>query len=74
MSKKKSMPNIYHGYALNGENAFMIAEFLESVVRMLWREYGDDMADFQGRVFPDQPPSFYAQIYCNTKVDDKTNF
>ena len=42
----------------------MTAEFLETVIQMLWREFGDDMADFQGRVFPDDPPSPYASIYC----------
>ena len=55
MSKQKPLLYINHTRPLKGEHAFMTAEFLESVVRMLWREFGDDMADYQGRVFPDDP-------------------
>jgi hypothetical protein len=55
MKKRKPSLHIYHSRPLTGEHAFMTAELLESIVRMLWRELGDDMADFQGRVFPDDP-------------------
>lgn len=72
MSKKKPLLYIYHARPIKGEHAFMTAEFLESVVSMLWREFGDDMADFQGRVFPDDPPSPYKFLYCRrcTRDDD----
>ena len=72
MSERKPLLYIHHARPLNGEHAFMTAEFLESVVRMLWREFGDDMADFQGRVFPDDPTSQYERIYCkrSTEHDD----
>jgi len=62
---KKPILYIHHARPLNGEHAFMTADFLESVVRMLWREFGDDMADFRGRVFPDDFQSPFEQIYCN---------
>jgi hypothetical protein len=55
MKKTKPLFSIYYSRPLTGEQAFMTAELLESVVRTLWREFGDDMADFQGRVFPDDP-------------------
>lgn len=72
MNRKKPLLHIYHARPMKGEHAFMTAEFLESIVSMLWREFGDDMADFQGRVFPDDPTSPYARIYCNrrTQHDD----
>lgn len=53
---------------LTGEQAYMAAMALEGMVHALWRTYGDDMADFQGRVFPDEP-SPYGAIYC-TKADE----
>lgn len=68
MSERKPILYIHHARPLKGEHAFMTAEFLESVVRMLWREFGDDMADFQGRVFPDDPPSSYACVYCSRRT------
>ena len=43
-------------HLLTGEQAYMTAFALEQVVNAIWREHGDDMADFQGRVFPDGPP------------------
>lgn len=55
MSKTKPLFSVHYSRPLTGEQAFMTAELLESVVRTLWREFGDDMADFQGRVFPDDP-------------------
>lgn len=62
--KKKPILYVHHARPLTGEYAFMTAEFLESIVHMLWREFGDDMADFQGRVFPDDPTSQYEYLYC----------
>jgi hypothetical protein len=41
---------------LTGEHAYMVAFTLDQIVNAIWHEYGDDMADFQGRVFPDGPP------------------
>jgi len=67
MSQRKRLLYIHHARPLKGEHAFMTAEFLESVVQMLWREFGDDMADFQGRVFPDDPPSSYEHVYRKSR-------
>ena len=55
MRKTKPLFSFHYSRPLTGEQAFMTAEFLENIVRMIWREFGDDMADFQGRVFPDDP-------------------
>ena len=74
MQKRKPILYIYQALPLNGEIAFMIAYFLESLVHMLWREFGDDMADFQGRVFPDDPPSQYEAIYCKKRRSDDDDF
>ncbi len=65
---QKSNPILYllFPHRLTGEQAFMTALFLESIVRSLWRVYGDDMADFQGRVFPDDPWP-WADAYCKQK-------
>ena len=62
---RKSNPTMYMYFPFNltGEQAFLSALILESAVRALWREYGDDMAAFQGRVFPDMP-SPLAEGYC----------
>ncbi len=70
MKKRKPLLYVYHPRELNGEHAFLIADFLESVLNMLWREFGDDMADFQGRVFPDSPPSIFEPLYCKKCLSD----
>ena len=41
---------------LTGEQAYMTAFALEQIVTAIWHEYGDNMADFKGRVFPDGSP------------------
>ena len=74
MKRRKPTLYTYHARPLNGESAFMIADFLESVVHMLWREFGDDMADFQGRAFPDDPPSQYEANYCKKRRSDDDHF
>lgn len=40
---------------MTGEQAYLLAKILEETVTAIWRAHGDDMADFQGRVFPDEP-------------------
>lgn len=75
MIKRGPLLYIDHARPLNGELAFMMAEFLESIVRMLWREFGDDMADFQGRVFPDDPTSQCGCVSCNRPAqNDEEHF
>jgi hypothetical protein len=45
-----------HLPSLTGEQAYLLAGLLERAVSAIWRAHGDDMADFQGRAFPDAPP------------------
>lgn len=74
MHKSNPILYLYFPHQLTGEQAFMSAMILESMVRALWREYGDDMADFQGRVFPDDP-SPLAEIYCTPgNSNDESDF
>lgn len=40
---------------LTGEQAYLLAQILEQTIKSIWRTHGDDMADFQGRVFHDEP-------------------
>ena len=59
---------------LSGEQAYFLAETLEGITSAIWRKYGDDMANFQGRVFPDKPspPGSVAKCDCpdrGTKID-----
>jgi len=55
MKRKPRRHAQIHLPPLNGEQAFLLAEALERAVRAIWRAHGDDMADFQARVFPDAP-------------------
>jgi hypothetical protein len=41
---------------LTGEHAYFLACVLERAVSAIGRAHGDDIADFQGRAFPDAPP------------------
>lgn len=45
---------------LTGEQAYMTVISLHKTIMTLWRFYGDEMADFEARVFPDDPPSLYS--------------
>ena len=74
MRKPNPTMYMYFPHHLTGEQAFLSALILESAVRALWREYGDDMAAFQGRVFPDDP-SPLADGYCTRRApNDESNF
>ena len=42
----------------HGESAYMAALMLQQMINALWRAYGDQMADFEARVFPDVPSPF----------------
>lgn len=71
MRKTKPLFSFHYSRPLTGEQAFMTAEFLESIVRMIWREFGDDMADFQGRVFPDDPTQVCGCYSKRRQTDDE---
>jgi hypothetical protein len=45
-----------HLPSLTGEQAFLLAALLDRAVAAIWRAHGDDIADFQGRAFPDDVP------------------
>lgn len=56
---------------LSGENAYITARVLESVLSAIWRAHGDAMADFQGRAFPDDGCySCHRCAYNYEKSDD----
>ncbi len=74
MNKKRTLIFFDHHRRLTGEHAFIMAEFLETIVMSLWRELGDDMAQFQGRVFPDEDPSPYTQVFTHRKLRDDDDF
>lgn len=40
---------------MTGEQAYLLSRLLDEITLALWGAYGDDMADFQGRAFPDEP-------------------
>jgi hypothetical protein len=42
-----------HLPALDPDEAVLVVELLERVIRGIWRAHGDAMADFLGRVDPD---------------------
>jgi hypothetical protein len=54
---------------LNGEQAYITARMLESLIRALWYAHGDAMADFQGRAFPDDD-CCYSSLYGPLPDDD----
>lgn len=45
-----------HLPSLTGEQAYLLARLLDRAVSAIWRAHGDDMAEFQGRAFPDATP------------------
>jgi len=63
MTKKSSAVYLFMRHQLTGEQAYMAVMMLESLVHALWRTHGDDMVNFQGRVFPDDPQPYEA-MYC----------
>jgi hypothetical protein len=59
-----------HLPSLTGEQAFLLAGLLERAVSAIWRAHGDDMAEFQGRAFPDDPPPRDALGVEDTSPDE----
>ena len=55
MSARKTHARI-HLPPLTAEQAWLLVKLLERTASAIWRAHGDAMADFQGRVFPDEPP------------------
>ena len=64
-----------HLPSLTGEQAYLLAGLLERAVSAIWRAHGEDMADFQGRAFPDAPPpSDAVDVIDNGKADEDDLF
>jgi hypothetical protein len=40
---------------MSTEQAYILAEIFELADQAIWKEFGDAMADYQGRVHPDVP-------------------
>ena len=59
---------------LTGEQAFLLVRILERAEAAICRAHGDDMADFQGRVFPDEPPPADAVTLVDRDADDNDIF
>jgi hypothetical protein len=60
-----------HLPSLTGEQAYFLVAVLERALAAIWRAHGDDIADFQGRVFPDAPPPPDAvDVIDNRNLDD----
>lgn len=74
MHKQNPTLHLSFPHQLTGEQAYMSALILESMARALWLEYGDDMAGFQGRVFPDDPSSWAVADRVPPESDDESTF
>lgn len=55
---------------LSGEQAYLLAFILEKAAMAIWNLHGDAMADFQGRVFPDEPPPYGSSEQYDCPEDD----
>jgi len=58
---------------LTGEQAFFIASTINVFYQAIWQEYGDAMADFEARVFPDHSPFDPPPPYPEHPDDHLTN-
>lgn len=63
-----------HLPALNGQEAYLLVAILQRAVCAIWRAHGDDMADFQGRAFPDAPPPSDAVDVVDCVGEDDVDF
>jgi hypothetical protein len=59
---------------LTGQEAYLLVAALERAVSAIWRAHGDDMADFQGRAFPDEPPPPDAVDVADRDGNDDLDF
>ena len=57
---------------LSGEQAYLLALILKEAAKVIWEVYGDAMADFQGRAFPDEPSPYGSstEYDCNESDAD----
>lgn len=60
--------------SLTGEQAYWIAETIDGIALAIWCKYGDAMADYQGRVHPDMPPSKEAKPVCDNPGGGDVSF
>ena len=48
---------------LDPEQAWTVVIVLDRIINTIWRNHGDAMADYQGRVWPDLPPPPDAEVH-----------
>jgi hypothetical protein len=49
---------------------YHVVDVLETIIAAICDAYGDDMADYQGRVFPDRPPPSDAEDFVDSPSSD----
>ena len=54
---------------LDPEQAWTVVIVLERIINTIWRTYGDAMADYQGRVWPDLPAPAGAELHRRTPLN-----
>ena len=59
---------------MDAERAYFVVKILDRIVEAIWRAHGDAIADFQGRVFPDEPPPSDAVELRDNLADDDPDF
>lgn len=61
---------------LDAEQAWSVVIVLERIINTIWRTYGDAMADYQARVWPNLPAPADAELHRRTtlKAHDDQDF
>ena len=55
---------------MTGEQAYLLSRLLDEITLAPWGAYGDDMANFQGRAFPDEPSPPDSVTKCDCPASD----
>lgn len=67
MTKRKSIEILLP--PMTGKQAHLVAIFFDNALRLIWDTYGDDIAEFEGRVFPDGPPPIEEYLENHPDLD-----
>jgi hypothetical protein len=67
MTKRKTLEIVLP--PMTGKQAYLVGLFFDNALRLIWDTYGDDMADYEGRVFPDDPPSIEDFMETDPDID-----
>lgn len=74
MKNRRRRPHAQiHLPPLTAEEAYLLATIFERATIAIWRAHGDAMADFQGRVFPDEPSPLGAVPTVDRDPDDDSD-